>query len=145
MGLPMAGAPTDQAPVIAGAAKEPWAPVPQMGTGPEFVLAGSQTLSRTEWASMEAAMTSEERNTHRMLQTWMQDKAKQMGVKPEVVEEESESEDEAEGEEEDGDVSPASGKGSGKGFMKIFNKTIKIIQNASKSYRKNVLNNDFDA
>ena len=59
MGPPMAGAPA-----VVNAHEDAhgkYTPVPQMGTGVEFVLAGSQTLSRTEWASMEAAMTSEER------------------------------------------------------------------------------------
>mmetsp|Transcript_10259 Transcript_10259/g.14514 ORF Transcript_10259/g.14514 Transcript_10259/m.14514 type:complete len:128 (+) Transcript_10259:32-415(+) len=40
----------------------------------------TNSLSQTEWLSMEAAMPAEERLTHRNLAAWMQERAKAIGV-----------------------------------------------------------------
>ena len=80
--------------------------VPAGPAPPEFIV-GAATLSKTEWASMEAAMPSEEIATHRMLSFWMKDCAKKMGVKAIPEETESDEEDESGDEgESDGEMSP---------------------------------------
>lgn len=53
-------------------------------------VSGTNSLSQVEWLSMEAAMPPEERQTHRNLQLWMQERAKASGVK---LQEEDEDED----------------------------------------------------
>lgn len=56
----------------------------------------TNSLSQTEWLSMEAAMPAEERQTHRNLQTWMLERAKAHGVeKPSEEEEEDDEEEKA--------------------------------------------------
>ena len=44
---------------------------------------GTNSLSATEWCSMESAMPAEEQLTHKNLSVWMQDRAKALGVKAE--------------------------------------------------------------
>merc|ERR1712232_689261 len=44
------------------------------------VTSATNSLSKTEWMSMEAAMPSEERLTHRNLAIWMNERAKAHGV-----------------------------------------------------------------
>lgn len=50
----------------------------------------TNSLSQTEWASMEAAMPAEERQTHRNLQVYFMERAKAAGVKEQKEEEEEE-------------------------------------------------------
>jgi len=60
------------------------------------VVSGANSLSQVEWMSMEGAMPSDERQTHRNLGLWLQERAKLMGLKQE-----------GEGEEEEDDAAIA--------------------------------------
>lgn len=44
------------------------------------VVSGTNSLSQTEWLSMEATMPPEERQTHKNLRSWMLERAKSLGV-----------------------------------------------------------------
>merc|ERR1740138_1012469 len=59
------------------------------------IISGTNSLSAIEWQSMEAAMTPEERLTHRNLSLWMAERAKQSGVKEQPEEEEDDDDDAA--------------------------------------------------
>lgn len=94
-------------------------------------VSGTNSLSQTEWLSMEAAMPGEERQTHKNLANWMRSRAKECGVVE--VKDDEEEEDTAEdlavmamlggGEADDGAESEeeepaAPAKGAGKGDAK---------------------------
>jgi len=44
-------------------------------------VSGTNSLSAVEWQTMESAMPTEERTTHRNLAIWMQDRAKSLNIK----------------------------------------------------------------
>lgn len=91
-------------------------------------VSGTNSLSQTEWLSMEAAMPAEERQTHKNLADWMRGRAQEAGVVELKEEEEDTAEDMAvmamlEGGEGDDDAAESedeepAAKGAGKGAAK---------------------------
>merc|ERR1711974_407508 len=75
----------------------------------KVMVSGTNSLSAVEWQTMESAMPPEERQTHKNLSLWMQDRAKMIGVTegPDDDEEDDDPElvrmlENGEGTEEDG-------------------------------------------
>jgi len=93
-------------------------------------VSGTNSLSQTEWLTMEAAMPAEERQTHKNLANWMKGRAEEAGVVEDKEEEEDTAEDLAvmamlgggEGEEgaaeSDEEEAATPAKGAGKGGAK---------------------------
>lgn len=71
----------------------------------------TNSLSQTEWASMEAAMPAEERQTHRNLQVYFMERAKAAGVKEQKEEDEDDDDPEMLALIGDGTDAPEGGEG----------------------------------
>ncbi|CAE8674334.1 unnamed protein product, partial [Polarella glacialis] len=76
--------------------KATFSPTPEMeATASKHAVCGANSLSQVEWMSMEAAMPPEERQTHRNLSLWLQDRARTLGLEKENYDGDEDEEEDA--------------------------------------------------